>query len=85
MLIKSDLDAPARLQYWPVAPDLWESARWEDAKRFQTLREALQAAVTVECPAGKAAYILTASGIALKPDEIPEIWSGLQRTAAPGC
>ena len=85
MLIKSDLDAPARLQYWPVAPDLWESARWEDAKRFQTLREALKAAVTEECPAGKAAYILTASGIALKPDEIPEIWSGLQRTATPGC
>ncbi len=85
MLIKSDLDNPARLQYWPVAPDLWESARWEDAKRFQTLRDALQAAVTEECPAGKAAYILTASGIALKPDGIPEIWSRLQRTATPSC
>lgn len=81
MLIKSDLDAPARLQYWPIVPDLYESARWEDARRFQTLREALRAAVTEECPAGKAAYLLTASGITLKPDELPEIWSGLQGSA----
>jgi hypothetical protein len=78
MLVKSDLDAPARLQYWPIVPDLYESARWEDARRFQTLREALQAALTEECPAGRAAYVLTASGITLKPDLLPEIWSGLQ-------
>ena len=82
MLIKSDLDAPARLQYWPVVPDLHESARWEDAKRFPTLREALRASQAQECPAGKAAYVLTASGIALKPDELPEIWSRLQADAA---
>ena len=82
MLIKSDLDAPARLQYWPVVPDLYESARWEDARRFGTLREALQAAVTEQCPTGKVAYLLTASGIALKPDELPEIWAKLQRPAA---
>jgi hypothetical protein len=81
MLIKSDLDAPARLQYWPIAPDLYESARWEDAKQFQTLRDALRAALTEECPAGKAAYLLTTSGITLKPDELPEIWSGLQGAA----
>jgi hypothetical protein len=85
MLIKSDLDAPARLQYWPVIPDLCESARWEDAKRFQTLREAVQAAVTEECPVGKAAYLLTASGIALKPNEIPVIWSSLQWASTSNC
>ncbi len=82
LLIKSDLDAPARLQYWPVIPDLCESARWEDAKRFQSLREALRAAVTEKCPDGKAVYLLTASGMALKPDEIPEIWSSLQAAGA---
>ena len=78
MLIKSDLDAPARLQYWPIVPDLYESARWEDARRFPSLRDALRAAMTEECPTGKAAYVLTASGMALKPDELQEIWSGLQ-------
>jgi hypothetical protein len=81
MLTKCDLDAPARLQYWPVFPDLCESARWEDAKRFQTLREALRAALTEQCPDGKAAYILTASGMALKPDQLPEIWLGSQGAA----
>ena len=78
MLIKTDLDAPARLQYWPIVPDLYESARWEDARRFASLREALRAAMTEACPDGKAAYVLTASGVALRPNELPEIWSSLQ-------
>ncbi len=78
MLIKTDLDAPARLQYWPIVPDLSESARWEDARRYPSLREAIRAAMTETGPSGKAAYLLTASGMALKPDEIPEIWSSLQ-------
>ncbi len=82
MLIKTDLDAPARLQYWPVTPDLCESARWEDARRFPSLREALRTAVTEGCPDGKAAYVLTASGMTLKPSELPEIWSGLERSTA---
>jgi hypothetical protein len=81
MLITSDLDAPARLQYWPIVPDLCESARWEDGRRFLTLRDALRAAVTETCPDGKAAYLLTASGMALKPDDLPVIWSRLQGAA----
>ncbi len=82
MLTQADLDAPARLQYWPIVPDLAESARWEDARRFSSLREAIRAAMTEAQPAGKAAYLLTASGIALKPQALPEIWSGLQATAS---
>ena len=82
MLIKTDLDAPARLQYWPIVPDLYESARWEDARCFSSLREALRAAVTETCPEGKAAYLLTASGMALRPNELPEIWSSLQEQVA---
>jgi hypothetical protein len=78
LLIKSDLDAPARLQCWPTIPDLCESARREDAKRFQSLRETLRAAVTEKSPDGKAVYLLTASGMALKPDKIPEIWSAFR-------
>ena len=81
MLIKTDLDAPARLQYWPITLDLYESARWEDARRFSSLREALRAAMTETCPEGKAAYLLTASGVALRPNELPEIWSRLQDSA----
>lgn len=69
MLIKSDLDSPGRLQYWPVIPNLCESTRWEDARRFQTHREAVRAVVTEKRPVGKTTYLLTASGTALKPDE----------------
>ena len=78
MLPPSDLDAPARLQYWPVGPDLIESARWEDARRFPSLREAIRVAMTEEQPPGKAAYLLMQSGMALKPDQLTEIWSRLQ-------
>jgi hypothetical protein len=78
MVSTADLDAPARLQYWPVGPDLIESARWEDARRFPSLRDALSAAMTEARPAGKAAYLLTQSGLALRPDQVEEIWSRLQ-------
>ncbi len=81
MVTQADLDAPARLQYWPVVPDLAESVRWEDARRFRSLRDAIRAAMTEDHPAGKAAYLLTASGIALKPQALSEIWSGLQAAA----
>lgn len=83
MLTKTDLEAPARLQYWPIVPDLAESARREDARRFPSLREAIRSAMTEERPDGKAAYLLTASGVALKPQVLPEIWSGFQ-AAQPG-
>jgi hypothetical protein len=55
MLIRSDLDAPARLQCRLGAPDLYESAKWEDGRRLPPIREALRVAMTEECPAGKAA------------------------------
>jgi hypothetical protein len=49
-----------------------------DARRFKSLREALKTAITEQRPDGKAAYLLTSSGMALKPDELQEIWSKLQ-------
>ena len=73
MLIKTDLDGPVRLRYWPIVPDLYESARWQDARCFSSVREAVRAAVTERCPQGKAADVLTASGVALRPNELPEI------------
>ena len=83
MLTSADFDAPARLQYWPIVPDLAESARWEDARRFPSLREAIRVAMTEDRPDGKAAYLLTASGIALKPQALPDLWTSLQASGAP--
>jgi hypothetical protein len=85
MLIRSDLDAPARPRSWPVAPDLWESAKGEDGRQSPTLREALREAMTQERAAGQAAHLRTASGIALKRNEIPYIWSSLQAISASNC
>ena len=78
MLMPADLDSPARLQYWPIDPDPTQSARWEDARRFASLREALKAAMTERRPEGKAAYLLTNSGLALRPVDLEQIWVKLQ-------
>ena len=80
MLVPADLDAPARLQYWPVDPDPTQSARWEDARRFASLREAVKAAMTERRPEGKVAYLLTQSGVALRPADLERIWSQLGST-----
>jgi hypothetical protein len=71
MLIMIALYAPVCFQYWPVAPDLYESVKYEDGRRFLTFQCALRVTMTEECLAGKVACLLTASGVALRPDEIP--------------
>jgi hypothetical protein len=47
---------------------------WE---AISIVREALRVAITEEWPARQVADLRTASGSALKPNEIPEIWPSL--------
>jgi hypothetical protein len=68
-------DTPARLQYRPIVWDrVSASAGWEQARVFGSLREAVRTAMTETAPAGHAAWILTVSGEALRPERIQAMW-----------
>jgi hypothetical protein len=68
-------DTPTRLQYRPIVPDrVSASAEWGQARVFDSLREAVRTAMTETAPAGYAAWILTVSGEALRPERIQAMW-----------
>lgn len=79
MLTKADLDAPARLHYEAQDPLLRKGQRkWDDAREFPTLREAVHWAMNEEAPAGCHAVIRAASGHVLEPEVLEEIWASVQ-------
>lgn len=80
MLTNTDLDAPAQLQYWTVDQDLaGDLASWSEAFTYPSLREALQAAMEADAPAGNGPFILTDSGLVLGPQMLEGLWSSLLR------
>src|SRR4051812_35891911 len=63
-----NLDAPARLAFWPERP-------WDQGSDYDTLRQAL--AEAAQHPA-ETAWIVTLSGKILKPREVAELISTLR-------
>jgi len=77
MVMQTDLDAPAHLQYEPLDSHGGQNAP-SDIVEFPSLREAVHWAMTNEAPAGMHAVIRTASGDVIDPGHLEEIWSSLQ-------
>ncbi len=78
MVMQTDLDAPAHLQYEPMGAQGGSPAAPSDVVEFPSLREAVHWAMTNEAPAGMHAVIRTASGDVIDPGHLEEIWSSLQ-------
>jgi hypothetical protein len=79
MLTPTDLDSPAKLQYWATDLSMTSSATdWDGARGFGTLREAVQFAIEEEPEGGKQPYILAASGFILTPEMLPGLWETLR-------
>jgi hypothetical protein len=78
MVMQTDLDAPAHLQYEPLGPQAGSQGAPSDIVEFRSLREAVHWAMTNEAPAGMHAVIRTASGDVIEPGHLEEIWSSLQ-------
>ena len=78
MLTNTDLDAPARVQYWNAASETDEPTGWSEAQAFPTLREALHVVMTQEAPAGKAPFIRAESGFTLRPEMLDGLFASLQ-------
>ena len=76
MLTPTDLDSPAKLQYWATDLSMTSSATdWDGARGFGTLREAVQFVIEEEPEGGKQPYILAASGFILTPEMLPGLGS----------
>jgi hypothetical protein len=78
MVMQTDLDAPAHLQYEPLAAQGGSQGAPSDVVEFPSLREAVRWAMTNEAPAGMHAVIRTSSGDVIEPNHLEEIWSSLQ-------
>ncbi len=75
-----ELGAPAHLQFWPTHVNPTGPGAWDHPRTFETLREAVTAAITETAPNSQVAWILTSGGRTLKPAEIEDLW--LQLSAA---
>src|SRR5688572_30579648 len=62
-MAKHDLNAPARLLWWPTTPK--SEAAWKTAQTYPSLRRAVTEAMT-NAPEGQIAWILTEAGGTLK-------------------
>jgi hypothetical protein len=76
-----ELGAPAHLQFWPAHINPTGAAAWDQPRMFETLRQAVAAAI-VEAPAqAQLAWILTSSGRVLKPADVEDLWLKLHAPA----
>ncbi len=71
-----DLDAPARLLWWPMTPQ--SMADWKTAQTYPTLRRAVTEAMT-NAPKDQKPWILTDAGT-LEGLEIAQIWEDIRRS-----
>jgi hypothetical protein len=78
MPTKTDLDAPAHLQYEPMGAPAGQGKAPSDVREFPSLREAVHWAMNNEAPAGMQAVIRSSSGDVIDPGHLEEIWSSLQ-------
>jgi hypothetical protein len=78
-----ELGAPAQLQFWPARINPTGAAAWDHPRAFETLREAVAAAVaeTQTQPAAQLAWILTSAGRILKPADVEDLWLRLHAPA----
>jgi hypothetical protein len=73
-----ELDAPAQLQYWPAHVHPTGPGSWDKPRIFQTLREAIKAAITDPEPQGNVAWIMTSGGHTLRAADIEALWLELK-------
>lgn len=72
-----EIVAPAQLQYWPEHVHPSGPGAWGNLKSFQTLREAVKAAVSA-CGSTPVAFIMTSGGRMLKRADIEDLWLSLK-------
>jgi hypothetical protein len=77
-----ELGAPAHLQYWPAHINPTGAGAWDHPRTFETLREAVTAAVTQTPPHSQLAWILTSAGRIMEPAEVEDLWLQLQAPAS---
>jgi hypothetical protein len=74
-----ELSAPAQLQFWPAHLNPSGPAAWDSPRGFETLREAIAAAVAANPkPPASVAWILTSGGKMLTPADIEGLWLDMQ-------
>jgi hypothetical protein len=76
-----ELSAPAQLQFWPRHVHPTGAGAWHQPHGFDTLRDAVSAAITRRAPGAHVAWILTSTGRTLTPPEIEDLWIGMQAEA----
>jgi hypothetical protein len=73
-MVEHDLDAPARLLWWPTTPK--SIGEWETAQTYGSLKRAITEAVTNPLT-DQMPWILTEAGGTLKPSDIAALWRAM--------
>ena len=76
-----ELSAPAHLQFWPAHINPTGAGSWDRPRTFESLRDAVTAAITEAPPEAQVAWILTSAGKVLKPADIEDLWLQLHAPA----
>jgi hypothetical protein len=73
-----EISAPAHLQYWPAHVHPTGAGAWDHPRTFDSLRDAVGAAINDAAPPAQVAWILTSGGHTLKPADIEDLWLRLR-------
>jgi len=68
-------ETTVRLQYWPASHAVDAPDDWPDSYEFETLDDAVTFAMTQRPADREVAWLRTAEGEVLKPDQIHRLWS----------